>query len=154
MAELIPAARALGVARRCQTYARAMGDLQNRASALAISPNEAHQLAAVLRCVPADQPVQLTAKERQVVIDLLNAAGEPEPSPRAALLAALCARQQCSALDPSLYNMEAVGEDAGKYSSMSDYIEWTRHHKSTDEDVGIVAYVTKTPGVGGLLKVS
>jgi len=105
-----------------------------------------------------DRPVQAPPpvperRDPAAGVMLLNAAGEPETSPRAALLAALCARQHCSALDPSLYNMEAVGEDAGKYSSMSDYIEWTRHHKSTDEDVGIVAYVTKTPGVGGLLKV-
>jgi len=105
------------------------------------------------RPAPAPPPVP-ERRDPAAGVVLLNAAGEPEPSPRAALLAALCARQQCSALDPSLYNMEAVGEDAGKYSSMSDYIEWTRHHKSTDEDVGIVAYVTKTPGVGGLLKVS
>jgi len=84
---------------------------------------------------------------------LLSKAGEPETAPRARLLAALCARQQCNALDPSLYNMQAAGEDASKYSSMSDYIEWTRHHKSTDEDVGIVAYATRGNGVGGLLKV-
>ncbi len=103
--------------------------------------------------VPAPPPAPARRDPAAGVV-LLSKAGEPETAPRAGLLAALCARQQCNALDPSLYNMQATGEDASKYSSMSDYIEWTRHHKSTDEDVGIVAYATKTPGVGGLLKVN
>ena len=72
--------------------------------------------------------------------------------PRAQMLARLCERQKCSALDPSLYDFGAIGQDASKYSSLSDYIEWTRHRKTSDEDVGITEFVTSAPGVGGLLK--
>jgi len=83
---------------------------------------------------------------------LVESEGGPVLRPRAQILAELCARQQCNALDPALYDFNAIGEDANKYSSLSDYIEWTRHRKTSDEDVGITEYVTTAPGVGGLLK--
>eukprot|EP00960_Hanusia_phi_P028272 747293-Hanusia_phi.AAC.1 len=71
---------------------------------------------------------------------------------REEVLSGLCSRQTCNALDPSLYDFEGAGLERQKYSSLEDYIEWTKQKKSSDEEVGITEFATATPGVGGLLK--
>jgi hypothetical protein len=63
------------VSKQCQTCAKAMADAQNRASVLDMTPNEAAQLAAILRS-NVDRTVTLTAKEINVVVGLLNAAND------------------------------------------------------------------------------
>lgn len=69
-----PAAPLLAVARQCQDLARGLAAVQNRTSALAITPNRATQLAVVLRT--AQGPVTLTEQERAVLCDLLELAGQ------------------------------------------------------------------------------
>jgi len=60
------------IARQCQGAGRSLGDKQDRLTVLDMTPQEAMQLAAVLRC--ASGPVSFTDKEKAVLVDLLNVA--------------------------------------------------------------------------------
>ena len=63
----------LSLAKSCQDMARYLGDCQNRGSLLELTPQEATQLAVMIRM---GSLTALTAKEVNVVVALLNVAGE------------------------------------------------------------------------------
>ena len=93
---------------------------------------------------------------------------------REELLAELAERQKCSALDPASYNVEvcftliAQKHDSrrcersdetssiprGQDASLSNYIEWTRHQKTTDQDVGITGKRLPRPCLLGDKKIA
>lgn len=60
------------VAKQCQLAAKQLGDVQDRVTTLDMTPQEAGQLAALLRA--STGPVALTDKEKAVVVGLLNTA--------------------------------------------------------------------------------
>ena len=63
----------LDVAARCQKAAQALGDAQNRASLVTLSPNRVNQLVVMLR---TGGPVSFNPDETAVLVDLLNLANE------------------------------------------------------------------------------
>lgn len=60
------------VAKQCQLAAKQLADVQDRVTTLDMAPQEAGQLAALLRA--STGPVSLTDKEKAVVVGLLNTA--------------------------------------------------------------------------------